>query len=278
MSTRDRPARDGAGVASRATRRSAAVLALVAGLAGVPSAAPAEALPREVYRVDPVIDGAIIGAAGLANLVPWLLEDRLIDLRCPCDRREVNRLDRSAIGLHFDTAAHVSDATLVLALVGPPIADWAVLGRSRALAEDLTVFAETLAVNGALDTLVKYTVQRPIPRAYAGEPAYLRRPGSYRAFWSGHTSATVAALTAAAWTARRRHGEHGWPWIVAGVAGASVAAERVLGGHHFPSDVVAGLLSGATVGTVVPLLHARRGTGRLGLAPAGRGLALVGRF
>jgi membrane-associated phospholipid phosphatase len=268
-------------MASRAVGRGAAMVALVAGgIVAVPSsAASAAGPPREVYRVDPAVDGAIIAIAGLGNLVPWLLEDELIDLRCPCDRGEVNRLDRWAIGLHSDAAAHASSATLYLALLGPPLADWAVLGRSRALVEDLTVFAETLAVNGALDTLVKYTVQRPIPRAYEGEPAYIHKPGSYRAFWSGHTSATVAALTATAWTTRLRYGERVWPWIVAGVGGASVAVERVWGGHHFPTDVVAGFISGATVGTVVPLLHARRGPGgRLGLAPLGRGLALVGRF
>jgi membrane-associated phospholipid phosphatase len=242
------------------------------------SASTAATRPREVYRVDPAVDGAIIAIAGLGNLVPWLLEDQLIDLRCPCDSGEVNRLDRWAIGLHSDAAADASNATLYLALLAPPLADWAVLGRSRALVEDLTVFAETLAVNGALDALVKYTVQRPIPRAYEGDPAYVREPGSYRAFWSGHTSATVAALTTAAWTIRLRYGERVWPWFVAGAAGASVAVERVWGGHHFPTDVAAGFISGATVGTVVPLLHARRGPGHLGLAPLGRGLALVGRF
>lgn len=257
---------------------SRAVVALAAtAMALAPSSALAGS-PPEVFHVDPVVDGAVIAAAGLANLVPWLLEDRIIDLRCPCDEGEVNPLDRWAIGLHSDAAAHASDATLYLALLAPPLADWAMLGTSRALLQDLTVFAETLAVSGALTTLSKYTVQRPIPRAYEGQPAYLREPGSYRAFWSGHTSTTVAALTDAAWTIRLRYGERRWPWLVAAVAGASVGVERVWGGHHFPTDVVVGFVAGAAVGTAVPLLHARRGPARLALAPLGRGLALVGRF
>ncbi|WP_242345558.1 phosphatase PAP2 family protein [Anaeromyxobacter terrae] len=267
-------------MASGTGGRRAAVCALVAaGFVATPSSAAAEGgTPREVFHVDPVVDGAIIAGAALGNLVPWLLEDQLIDMRCPCDRGEVNRLDRWAIGLHNDAAAHVSDATVYLAMLGPPLADWAVLGRNRALFEDVTVFAETLAVNGALNALAKYTTQRPIPRAYEGEPAYLKQPGSYRAFWSGHTSTTVAALTDAAWTMRLRYGERRWPWLVAGIAGASVAVERVWGGHHFPSDVVVGFAAGAAVGTAVPLLHARRGTGSLTLAPLGRGLALTGAF
>ena len=190
----------------------------------------------------------------------------------------MNRLDRWAIGLHSDAAAHASQATVYLAMIVPPLADWAVLGWSRPLLQDVVVFAETLAVNGALTTLAKFTLQRPIPRAYEGDPAYLREPGSYRAFWSGHTSTTVAALTDAAWTIRLRYGERRWPWLVAAVAGASVGVERVWGGHHFPSDVVVGFVAGAAVGTAVPLLHARRDPARIALAPLGRGLALVGRF
>ena len=258
---------------------SGAVVAFAAAAiaAASPPAAAAERR-AEVFHVDPVVDGAVIAVAGLGNLVPWLLEDRIIDLRCPCDSAEVNRLDRWAIGLHSDAAAHASDATLYLALLAPPLADWAVLRTSRALLQDLTVFAETLAVSGALTTLAKYTIQRPIPRAYEGQPAYLREPGSYRAFWSGHTSTTVAALTDAAWTIRLRYGERRWPWLVVAVAGASVGVERVWGGHHFPTDVVVGFVAGAAVGTAVPLLHARRGPARLALAPFGRGVALVGRF
>ncbi|ABS26924.1 phosphatase PAP2 family protein [Anaeromyxobacter sp. Fw109-5] len=258
--------------------KSWAVVALAAAvIVSAPSPAAA-AHPAEVFRVDPLVDGAIVAGAGLANLVPWLLEDRIIDLRCPCDEGEVNPLDRWAIGLHSDAAAHASQATLFLALLAPPLADWAVLGGSRAFLQDLTVFAETLAVSGALTTLAKYTSQRPIPRAYEGQPAYLREPGSYRAFWSGHTSATVAALTDAAWTIRLRYGERRWPWLVAAVGGASVGVERVWGGHHFPTDVVVGFVAGAAVGTAVPLLHARGGPARLALAPLGGGLALVGRF
>ncbi len=256
-------------------------LALLGAARAEPSAGEgaAEAGPREVFRVDPVVDGAVIGVTALGNLVPWLLEDRIIRVRCPCDPGEVNRFDRWAIGLHSDAAATASEVTVWLALLGPPAADALALGRSRALLEDAVVFAEALSVNGALATLAKYTTQRPIPRAYEGEASYLGKPGSYRAFWSGHTSTAATALVVAAWTLRLRYGEQGWPWWVAALGTASVAVERVAGGHHFPTDVIVGAAAGWTVGTAIPLLHRRPdGAVALGVAPAGRGLALVGRF
>jgi membrane-associated phospholipid phosphatase len=253
------------------------VLLLAAALATAP--APARADPRPVYDVSPALDGAIIGLAALGNVVPIVLTDRLIQPRCPCDRSEVPRFERFAIDRRSDGADLASDVTLVLALTVPPLAGLAALGPSRALAQDLTVFGEAIAVSGALVTLAKYTVQRPTPRAYAGDPASVDDADAYRAFFSGHTALTFTALTAAAWTLRLRHGELVWPWFVAGAVGASVAAERVLAGHHFPTDVVAGAAVGIGVGILVPLLH-ERGGGRpaLGVAPSVRGISIAGRF
>lgn len=257
----------------------ALALAALLGAGPGPGGAPAGEAARSVYRIDPTVDGVVLAVSVLAFTVPWLLEDRIIDVRCPCDPSEVPDWERFAIGLESPAATFASDATVALAVLIPPAADLLQLGWSRAFREDLVVFAEALAVSGALVTAFKYTVQRPIPLAYTGDPAWVDEPGSYRAFYSGHVSTAVTALTAAAWTARLRSGERVWPWIVAAAVGASVAVERVAGGHHFPSDVAVGAAMGLAVGTAVPLLHARRDPGRtLALVPWGRGVALVGRF
>jgi membrane-associated phospholipid phosphatase len=118
---------------------------------------------------------------------------------------------------------------------------------------------------------------------------YARRDGlpeqaqGYRAFYSGHTSTAVAALTASAWTLHFRDGPQAWPWIVTGVVGASVGVERVLAGRHFPTDVLVGGAAGFAVGTAIPWLHVRRPSGEralrdVRLVPAGRGFALAARW
>jgi len=254
-----------------------ALLALV--LAAALGAGPGGEGDRSIYRIDPALDGAVLAVASLGITLPWLLEDRIIEIRCPCDPSEVPEWERFAIGLESPAADFAANVTVALSVLIPPAFGLLHLGWSRAWVEDLVVFAEALAVNGALVTAVKYTVQRPIPLAYAADPAWISEPGSYRAFYSGHVSTAVTALTAAAWTARLRFGERIWPWIAAAAIGASVAVERVAGGHHFPSDVIVGAAMGVAVGTAVPLLHARRDPGRpIALVPSGRGVAVVGVF
>jgi membrane-associated phospholipid phosphatase len=75
------------------------------------------------------------------------------------------------------------------------------------------------------------------------------------------------------WTLR--HGDTAWnrtwPWLVTGLVGGSVAAERVLAGRHFVSDVLVGAATGAAIGILVPYLHARAPAVAVGIAPADRG-------
>lgn len=240
------------------------------------SPAPLPLLDPRVYDVNARVDGAVLASSVLAIALPALLASRIIRERCPCDPHGVNAFDRGAIGNHSDVADAVSTVTVGLAVVGPPALDWLLLGRGDALLSDLVVFGEVLLVNGALVQIVKYSVQRPLPRTYAGDPALVRSPGGYRSFYSGHTSTAMAALTAAAYTARRRYGEHVWPWLVVAGVGASVAAERVAAGRHFPSDVIVGAAAGTAVGLAVPWLHRRAPS--LSLLPMRGGIMVAGRF
>jgi membrane-associated phospholipid phosphatase len=237
--------------------------------------------PRDVYALRPAADAAVLGVSALAWAAPMLAEARLVDERCPCPRGEVPGFDRVALGRSSGRAAGASDWTLALALAAPPAADALLLGRGPALRHDAVVYAETLAVAAALTQLTKYAVQRPRPRTYGGEAHYVERGEGYLSFFSGHTSLTFAALSAAAMTARYRYGERVWPWVVTGVVGTSVGVERVLAGEHFPSDVVAAAAVGIGTGVVVPMLHRRSSAAppaQLSAAPLPRGAVLTIRF
>jgi membrane-associated phospholipid phosphatase len=224
-------------------------------LAALALAPPARA--GSVYELSIARDGAITAAALGLTVALYALSDELITPRCPCDPREVPAFDRWVLGSNSSTAARVSDATVLLATVGPLGLDWGDAGSNRARLEDAAVVAEALAVTGALVTLTKYLVQRPLPRTYDGDPDLVAAPRGYRAFFSGHTAITAAALSTWAMTRRERHGAEAWPWVVAGLVTASVAGERVAAGSHFPSDVVVGAAVGTVVGLLVPRLHER---------------------
>jgi len=212
--------------------------------------------PAAVYQVSLPIDGAVIVVSGVGSLVPYLLSSHLIHPSCPCSPSSVNAFDRGVIGNSSDAADWISNVTLALVLAAPPLADWLALRRSRPFLDDLFVFAESISVNGALTTLSKYAVQRPIPRVYS-DPSLADDPGNYRAFYSGHTSLVFAALSTTSVTLNARYGLTWQPWLATALIGASVAAERVLGGFHFYTDVMVGAAAGLVVGTAVSVIHLR---------------------
>jgi len=236
-----------------------------------------------VYRIDLAWDIPVSVVAGAGIVVPYLMTDTLIHPHCPCPVSEVPWYDRWALGHASDTADRVSTVTAGLAIAVPLALDFADVGPSIPFLEDTTVFAQTLLVNGALVTAAKYIVQRPTPRVYSpGLPAVVSSPSDYRSFYSGHTSLTFAALTAASMTWTLRHGSTWWPWVVTVVVGTSVGIERIYAGRHFPSDVLVGAAAGTVVGLAVPWLHSR---GRLGPGtveieplPGGAALAWSGPF
>ena len=242
-------------------------------LLALPLLSPATSA-QSVYQTRPSIDLPITLLSGGGTLIVYAFGDRLISRRCPCDKSEVNSFDRQVIGNHSGAAEWFSDAAVGAAVAGPVIADWYDVGGSPAFKEDMEVLAETLAVNGVLVTALKYTVQRPLPRTYEGEEGYVGSARGYRSIYSGHASTTAAALTAAAQTARLRHGAGWLPWLAAVAVSVGVGIERVAAGKHFYSDVAAGVFMGTVVGTTVPYLHARGATrARLSVVPLPGGFA-----
>jgi membrane-associated phospholipid phosphatase len=250
----------------------------VAAQEGVSSLQPQSS--KEVYELHLAVDIPVTIAGGALTLARELFASRLVVFTCPCDPSGVNGADRWAIGYHNHAAALASDITLYGVPLLLPLIDLADIGVRRAWAEDVAVFAETLAVDAALRNIVDFATARPRPLTYAGDPAFLRNPEGYLSFYAGHVATVVAALSAASYTVRRRYGEQVWPWIVTALVGASVAVERVAAGLHFPTDVVAGAAVGAANGVTIPWLHARRSRASLPIAlvPLGAGLGVAGAF
>jgi len=231
---------------------------------------------RSLYRVEPLRDGGLIALGIVAVAVPYTLLDDTLEQRCPCDPAEVNALDRGVIGNRSEAADTASHLTVGLAVAVPVALDLLHLGVGPVLAEDLTVYAQVLWLNGALVTAVKYLTQRPLPLTYANDPGLLRSPGGYRAFYSGHTATTVAALTTTAFTLQERHAQRVWPWLMTAGVGVSIGVELIVAGRHFYTDVLVGGLAGFAVGYLVPWLHLRaREPGVVQLTPL-RGGAVLG--
>jgi membrane-associated phospholipid phosphatase len=245
----------------------------------------AGAAPREVYRLHLAVDIPVTLLAGTLPLLRIVAGDRIIDHDCPCDPSGVNALDRGTVGNNSAFAGTLADATVYGTIAVLPLLDLVDLGANRALAQDLVVYVQTLAVNSGLQNLVNFLASRPRPRTYAGDPSFLDSSEGYLSFYAGHVATAFAALSAASFTVQRRYGARTWPWIVTALVGASVAVERVASGHHFPTDVAAAAVAGTTIGVTIPWLHAREpgppGRGpRVTILPflPGRGIAIAGSF
>lgn len=220
--------------------------------------APGEVPPdRSIYQLHLAIDIPVTVLAGSVGLVRVFWKDELARKTCPCDPASVNALDRHAIGNHSHAASIAGDVMAYGLLAAVPLADLADLGASRTLVEDLVVYAETMAINTAIQNAVNFAVARPRPLAYAGDPELVTSGEGYLSFYAGHVATAFAALSAGAFTLRMRYGQRVWPWIVTVLVAGSVAVERVASGHHFPSDVAVAAVMGTADGIVVPWLHLR---------------------
>ncbi len=241
---------------------------------------PAPKAPPEIYRLHLAIDIPVSIAAGSVGLARVLWRDQLARKSCPCDPASVNALDRHAIGNHSRAADLTASITVYGVMAALPILDVIDVGANRAFVEDLVVYAETLAVDTALQNIVNFTVARPRPLSYAGDPQFVNSGEGYLSFYAGHVATAFSAMSAAAFTIGHRHGSRVWPWLATFVVAGSVAVERVISGHHFPTDVTVAAIVGTTTGITIPWLHLSERSPSVTIAPSslGPGLALVGRF
>jgi membrane-associated phospholipid phosphatase len=206
----------------------------------------------------------VVAFAGLGLvLLPAVFARRLLRTKKKSRPLSVNSVDRLAIGLHSQSAEWLGNLGTALGIACPFVVDWIdTRGDRKAFLDDAVVAGQALALNGALNTAVKYIVQRPLPETYAGVvPNRRGKPRGYRSFYSGHVSSIATALAAACMTVRMRHGglPWRWPWISSAVLTGLVGVARIFSGKHFPSDVLVGAPAGSVIGVVVPLLHTQAG-------------------
>ena len=257
----------------------AAPAALVPPSAVLPAAAATPEAQREVYEVHLAVDIPVTVVGASAGLVRIFFKDSLVDKTCPCDPAGINRLDRGAVGNHSAYASTAADVTVYGVMAALPLLDLLDLRIGRALGEDLVVYAETLAIDTALQNATNFITARPRPRTYAGDPAFVSKSEGYLSFYAGHVATAFASLSVAAFTIRKRYGEQVWPWFVGALIASSVGVERVASGHHFPTDVAVAAVVGTGIGIAVPWLHLRRWDTHVQIAPVGaHGLGLAGTF
>jgi decaprenylphosphoryl-5-phosphoribose phosphatase len=157
-------------------------------------------------------------------------------------------LELDLAGLRFArSVAHTpraERAVRTFSMLGQHGACWLALGAAGAAldpARRTRWHRGTLAIAGAyaVNQAVKLAVRRPRPQL-DDLPPLIRTP-TQLSFPSAH-AATSAAAVHAYW--------HLLPWVPLRGAALAMSLSRVYLGVHYPSDIVAGVLLGATIGRI----------------------------
>jgi membrane-associated phospholipid phosphatase len=176
-----------------------------------------------------------------------------------CDPASLNALDRNFAGTWRPGWGTYSDVGLATLSVGSAVLLLGDEGPLSAL-NDMVVVAESGFVATALPSMTTLATSRPRPYAFGSKAPLSERNsgGAALSFISSHTSISFAVATSMFIAMKRLHPHSALPWIVLGVGlamASSVATARMLAGLHFPTDVMAGAVMGAAVGTVISSVH-----------------------
>jgi len=177
----------------------------------------------------------------------------------PCDRSELPGIDRWTVGLRSGPARTASDVALVGVAGGALLAAVSGVEPTRARG-DVVVLANAVAWTSAATEWLKVGFHRARPALYRdGAAQAAAEATNRRSFPSGHTSiafATAVAYTTLSQRQQLPHATRNSLLLLGGATG--VGALRVLGGKHFPTDVLAGAALGSAIGWIVARLHPTR--------------------
>ena len=199
-----------------------------------------------------------------------------------CQASDVNSFDRSTAGYWSLGWQYTSSTVLAAEGVGAAVLLFADEGYRRGL-NDAVVVGEASLASVAVGSMIALAVKRPRPFLYGDKaPANARLTSDAGlSFVSSHATVAFAIVASTAVAMHRLHPRARAPWIVVAVGGAAatfVGIARVMGGMHFVSDVIGGSVVGASIGVLLPALHATPIMVTPVMAGGMPGLGLTARF
>lgn len=213
-----------------------------------------------IYRLHYGIDVPIFTIAGALGIGSIFLEKKLTPIRWEevqsLDAKNVNSFDRYATKQHSSLADKCSDILQYSSMASPALLFTTKNARDH-WKYILPMWVETFALNTSLNLTVKAVSGRIRPYVYRHED------GSYgnsarSSFYSGHTSSSASSTFFMAMVYSQLYPQSRWKpliWTSAALLPALTGICRVEAGQHFWTDVITGYAIGASIGTLIPLIH-----------------------
>jgi len=202
-------------------------------------------------------DVATVGGIGVVAVLPGILKLPSGTPSCePCSPSGLPGIDRWVVGKNSALARDGSTALLLA--VGGMATYLSAHDRSASQARgNIAVMASSISWASASTAWLKVAIHRKRPALYANNAvAAASSPNSRRSFPSGHTALAFAAATSYLVMANREHlPHHGRNALLLYGGATGVGALRMVGGSHFPSDVLGGAVVGAGIGWLAAALH-----------------------
>lgn len=145
------------------------------------------------------------------------------------------------------------------------------------------LYTETMLFAGIAYTVTASSIDKLRPYAYNNDSMLVNgqkvpevpmekrtNNGARNSFYAGHPGTNAAASFFVASVYATYHPHSSWKYFLYGVAVATTASAayvRYKTGHHFPTDIIAGVALGTSYGLVIPALHRCKKMKNLSVTP-----------
>ncbi|MCA9539523.1 MAG: phosphatase PAP2 family protein [Myxococcales bacterium] len=211
-------------------------------------------------RLDPVVEGALGVGAGAAWWALHRSHASRVETSCPCDRADINPLDRFAVDADFALGEPLADGLVGITVAGAGALAAVAAPDLEMGVGDAALVLQSAALAGLVTQIAKTGFGRPYPYLVRSghAPARLADGVNYASFWSGHTAVPMAAAVTLAGLLDRRRPSSAWrfvAWSVGPALALAAGGLQISAGNHYPTDVIIGAAVGAAVGLGQPWLR-----------------------
>ncbi|PKL17581.1 MAG: phosphoesterase PA-phosphatase [Spirochaetae bacterium HGW-Spirochaetae-5] len=215
------------------------------------------------YKLSPVMDGILIGSGTALygfSIYSDKYADPLTDSQiAELSENDINILDRPAAHHRSASSAQWSDAAVTSIMISPA----AFLAAEKTRNDLLTIgvmYGESILITTGLCGSIKNIVHRKRPYTYNSDvpDEEKKKKDSVRSFYSGHTANAFNSAVFISTVYSEYYPENSWRFCI---WGASLSAASLTGylryraGKHYPTDIIAGAVTGSTTGWLIPALH-----------------------